>query len=128
MHRPARKRGPLPRANSTFPWDWNWNWCLRKTSISAPRRWGDPVYAQLTRDLKDKRKIVLPKGATATGRIVRLEKEADHSVVGIEFPEIEAPGILAHMKGYITRTCRGYSTRRRKIDPLRCPSGEAEAP
>ena len=64
---------------------------------------GDPVYARLNRDVKDKGQMILPKGATATGRIVRLEKESDYAFVGIAFPDIEAPGILAHMKGSLLR-------------------------
>ena len=76
---------------------------------------GDPVYARLNRDLrdrKDKKQIILPKGATVTGRIVRMEKQPDFSVlVGIEFPDIESPGILAHMKGFLLNT----------VPPVRVP-------
>jgi hypothetical protein len=63
---------------------------------------GDPIYAHVDKDVKDvkqKNEILIPKGATATGRIVRLEKNETYSIIGIEFPEIEAPGLLAHMKG-----------------------------
>jgi hypothetical protein len=47
---------------------------------------------------------VIPKGATATGRIVRLEKYDNYSVLGVEFFEIDAPGILARMKGKLIET------------------------
>ncbi len=63
---------------------------------------GDPVYARVNRDAKQKGQIVVPKGATATGRIVRLEKRDNFTLLGVEFPDIEAPGILAHMKGSLT--------------------------
>jgi hypothetical protein len=65
---------------------------------------GDPVYARVHRDVKQKGEIVIPKGATATGRIVRMEKSDNYSILGVEFPEIEAPGILARMKGELSRT------------------------
>jgi hypothetical protein len=65
---------------------------------------GDPVYARVRRDVKQKAEIVIPKGATATGRIVRMEKSENYSILGIEFPQIEAPGILARMKGELSRT------------------------
>jgi hypothetical protein len=60
---------------------------------------GDPVHARVERDVKQKGQIVIPKGAIATGRITRFEKYSDFSVLGLEFPEIAAPGILARMKG-----------------------------
>jgi hypothetical protein len=65
---------------------------------------GDPVYARIDRDVKEKNEILIPKGATATGRIVRLEKNETYSVLGVEFPEIESPGLLAHMKGGVHGT------------------------
>jgi hypothetical protein len=60
---------------------------------------GDPIQVRIVRDVKQKGTVVVPKGATATGRIVRFEKYDDHSILGVEFPEIEAPGLLARMKG-----------------------------
>ena len=60
---------------------------------------GDPVYARVEKDVKQKNEILIPKGATVTGRIVRLEKNETYTMVGIEFPDIEAPGLLAHMVG-----------------------------
>lgn len=60
---------------------------------------GDPIEARVNRDVKQKGQIVIPKGATATGRIVRLEKYETFYIIGVEFPEIDAPGIVARMKG-----------------------------
>jgi hypothetical protein len=65
---------------------------------------GDPVYARVNRDIKQKGETIVPKGATATGRIVRLERNETFSMLGVEFPEIETPGMLAHMKGRLTGT------------------------
>jgi hypothetical protein len=66
---------------------------------------GDPVPARVNHDVKQKGgQIVIPKGATATGRITRLEKYETFSILGVEFPEIEAPGIHARMKGKLVET------------------------
>jgi hypothetical protein len=60
---------------------------------------GDPVMARVDHDVKQKGVVIIPKGATATGRITRLEQYETSTILGVEFPEIEAPGILARMKG-----------------------------
>jgi hypothetical protein len=60
---------------------------------------GDLVRARVQRDVKQKGEVIVPKGAVSTGRISRLEKYETGTIVGMEFPEIEAPGILARMKG-----------------------------
>jgi len=60
---------------------------------------GDPVYARVDREVKRNSQVVIPKGALATGRITRMEKYGDFSLIGLEFPEIDAPGMVAHMKG-----------------------------
>jgi len=65
---------------------------------------GDPLHARVDHDVKQKGSILIPKGATANGRITRLEKYENYSIIGVEFPEIEAPGIIARMKGRLDRT------------------------
>ncbi len=65
---------------------------------------GDPIYARVDKDVKQKNDILIPKGATATGRIVRLERNETFLMLGVEFPEIESPGLLAHMKGGLQGT------------------------
>jgi hypothetical protein len=65
---------------------------------------GDPVRARVDHDVKKNGEVVVPKGAMAAGRITRLEKYDTYSIVGIEFPEIEAPGMLARMKGRLDHT------------------------
>jgi hypothetical protein len=65
---------------------------------------GDPVLARVDHDVKRKGVVVIPKGATATGRITRLEMGENSTFLGVEFPEIEAPGILARMKGNLVNS------------------------
>jgi hypothetical protein len=73
---------------------------------------GDPIYARVDHDVKQKGQLVIPKGATANGRVVRLEKYDNYSILGIEFSEIEAPGIRARMKGNLTSTVGPVGPRR----------------
>jgi hypothetical protein len=73
---------------------------------------GDPVYARVDHDVKQKGLLVIPRGATANGRVVRLEKYDNYSILGIEFSEIEAPGIRARMKGSLASTVGPIGPRR----------------
>jgi hypothetical protein len=73
---------------------------------------GDPLYARVNHDIKHKGQLVVPKGATANGRVVRLEKYDTYSILGIEFYEIEAPGIRARMKGSLGATVGPVGPRR----------------
>jgi hypothetical protein len=59
---------------------------------------GDPLEAQLSGNLKHQKRILAPKGARATGRITRLERHEDHTVLGVTFQEIEWPGWRARVK------------------------------
>lgn len=65
---------------------------------------GDPVHASVKSDVKQKGETVIPKGATATGRITRIEKYETYWIVGVEFSEIDAPGIAARVTGNLDRT------------------------
>ena len=51
---------------------------------------GDPVQGALDRDLKVKGKVVLPKGTPILGRIVRVERSPNFTVVGVLFQEAES--------------------------------------
>jgi hypothetical protein len=53
---------------------------------------GDPISAVVAANAKKKGKVIIPKGAVATGRLVRLEKrpgDFDYYVVGVRFSTIE---------------------------------------
>ncbi len=51
---------------------------------------GDIVHATLTRNLRVRKQTLMPKGATATGRIVRLEHHPEHCAIDLQFSELEA--------------------------------------
>jgi hypothetical protein len=79
---------------------------------------GDAVGARLNRDVKHKGEILLPKGATATGRITRIEKYDTFLILGVEFSEIESPGILARMNATLA-DITGPTAPRRLMRPSR---------
>lgn len=49
---------------------------------------GDPVRARLQHDLKRHGLMLFPKGTVATGRITRLDKHDDYTILGLEFSEL----------------------------------------
>jgi hypothetical protein len=91
---------------------------------------GDPVRTRVQRDVKRKGELILPKGATATGRITRVEKYDTYFLIGMEFPEIEGPGILARMQGDLDHTIGLAPVHIRNIVHMRTPrrTGEGVLP
>jgi hypothetical protein len=59
---------------------------------------GDPVRALLDHDLKHKGQLLLPKGAVASGRVTRLERRSEYTILGLEFFEIQAQGLHARLQ------------------------------
>jgi hypothetical protein len=103
---------PIPTREFDLPQGLDIELVLAKDIDLQKAAIGDPVYAQVSRDIKHKGQLVIPKGATANGRVVRLEKYDSYSILGIEFPEIEAPGIRARMKGNLGATVGPVGPRR----------------
>jgi len=61
---------------------------------------GDPIQATIERDIGERGKMLVPKGALIAGRLRRVEKHgAEFFVVGIEFDDIEFPGHHARFSG-----------------------------
>jgi hypothetical protein len=59
---------------------------------------GDPVRARLQNDLKSKGHVLVPKNATVSGRLTRLERHSDYLMLGLTFDELESPGVRAHAR------------------------------
>jgi hypothetical protein len=59
---------------------------------------GDPVRARLQNDLKSKGRVLIPKNATVTGRLTRLERHSDYLMLGLMFDEVESPVARAHVR------------------------------
>ncbi len=51
---------------------------------------GDAVSAELDKDLKVKGRVILPKGAVASGRISRVERHPDYTILGLIFSDVES--------------------------------------
>jgi hypothetical protein len=56
---------------------------------------GDMVRAVLDNDVKTKGKVLLPKGTPVSGRIIRLERSSNFTVVGFVFQEAESDQVHA---------------------------------
>lgn len=121
---PASKReaAPIPTREFDMPAGLDMMLVIAKEVDFRTAAVGDPVIARVDRDVKQKGVIVIPKGATATGRITRLEKGENSTVLGVEFPEIEAPGILARMKGNLDHSLGFEPFRPRQYLRMRSPA------
>jgi hypothetical protein len=64
---------------------------------------GDLVRAQLHGDLKSKGRILIPKGATASGRISRIERHSSFTVLGLIFTELDSTGVHAKLDLHFDR-------------------------
>jgi hypothetical protein len=95
---------PIPIREFDLPQDLDIGLVLTRTIDLRKAAIGDPVPARVDHDVKRNGEVVIPKGALAAGRITRIEKYDRYTIVGVEFPEIEAPGMLARMKGRLDHT------------------------
>jgi hypothetical protein len=68
---------------------------------------GDPVKARLREDLKLRGRLVLSKGATATGRISRLERHPNFIVLGLIFTDLESSEGHARLELQFDRAVSG---------------------
>jgi hypothetical protein len=58
---------------------------------------GDPIRARLESDLRHKGRLLFSKGAMIRGRITRMERHQDFTLLGLEFSEIESSGAHARL-------------------------------
>lgn len=59
---------------------------------------GDPVRAQLSSDLKFKGHLLLTKGAAASGRVSRLERHDNFTLLGLIFTDVESSSVHAKLE------------------------------
>jgi len=64
---------------------------------------GDLLKARLTADAKQGSRLLVPKGATAVGRLTHAESHGSFFIIGIQFDEIEWPGGHAAFHGDLAR-------------------------
>jgi hypothetical protein len=58
---------------------------------------GDPLRAQLARDLRSKGRLLAPKGAIASGRVSRIERHSNFTLLGVIFSDLESESMHAHL-------------------------------
>ena len=63
---------------------------------------GDPVEAVLESPLRHKRHLLIPRGATLAGRIIRLERRQDHTLLAIQFTEARAKSSRWKLMGRVS--------------------------
>jgi hypothetical protein len=76
---------------------------------------GDPVVAKLVEHIKHDRRIVVPKGAMLSGRILRLERHRNVTVLDLRFSELESERVhaafIATIQEYVPSPPSGITTR-----------------
>jgi len=77
---------------------------INLTSAAA----GDPVNATLEGDLRQKGRLLAAKGGVVTGRITRMERYQNQTVVGIVFTDLYANGKHAALSLRLERVLMGF--------------------
>lgn len=91
---------------------------------------GDAVEAVVTADASQKRRTVIPKGAVVHGRVRRMDAHAgppEHSVVALEFTDVEYPGHHARFFGKLIQVSSS-APGLRTADPGAASSGHPLVP
>ncbi|MCP5109495.1 MAG: hypothetical protein GY953_01530 [bacterium] len=83
---------------------------------------GDPVRAVLSRPVKEGREILVPRGALAHGRLVRIERyesPVEHYVIGLEFHTLEFNGQQASFRATMRKAGphSGLLKQAKRLDP-----------
>ncbi|MCW5976624.1 MAG: hypothetical protein KIT09_01035 [Bryobacteraceae bacterium] len=84
---------------------------------------GDPVHAVVASTVKEGASIVVPRGATVIGRVVRLERydqPVDHFIVGLEFYALEFGNKRAEFRATMQKAgpSPGLVEQAKRMDPV----------
>jgi hypothetical protein len=85
------KEEQMPRQSNALPADLDIRLQLQSPIDVRTASVGDPIMAVVESDVKDGKRILIPKGAHVSGRIRRLERRAgppDYILAGLEFSDI----------------------------------------
>ena len=86
---PAETPQPQPVAEIVLPTGLRLDLRLETALDSRQAVVGDTLIARLVKDLKQAGDVIVPAGATAHGRIRRLDRQRGYYAVGLEFYELE---------------------------------------
>lgn len=83
---------------------------------------GDPVRAVVIRPVKEGGRVLVPAGAVALGRLVRLERQEqplEHYIIGLEFHTLEAGATQAQLRATMRKAgpSPGLIEQARRLDP-----------
>ena len=86
-----------------------YGWNPRSIRATAAR--GDQVFATLERDVKDKGRTLIPKGARVHGRLLRLEHTNNRTMefytIGLEFSILEFGNVRARTAAAVGQVAGG---------------------
>jgi hypothetical protein len=89
---------PAQKAELELPADLGLTLSLLDPIDTQTAATGDPVRAQLSSDLKFKGHLLLTKGAIASGRISRLERHDNFTLLGLIFTDAESSSVHAKLE------------------------------
>jgi hypothetical protein len=83
---------------------------------------GDPVRAVVVRPVKEGGRVLVPAGAIALGRLVRLERQEqplEHYIIGLEFHTLEAGATQAALRATMRKAgpSAGLIEQAKRLDP-----------
>jgi hypothetical protein len=93
---PSAASAPVQKIELELPPDLELTLSLLDSINAQTAAIGDPVRAQLRNDLKVKGRVLLGKGAEASGRVSRLERHENFTIMGLIFTDLESPS--THVK------------------------------
>ena len=83
---------------------------------------GDEVRAVVARPVKERNRVLVPAGAVALGRLVRLERQeqpVEHYLIGLEFHTLEAGDLKGELRATMRRAgpASGLIEQAKRLDP-----------
>jgi hypothetical protein len=95
---PASSAQPAQKAELELPAELGLTLSLLDPIDTQTAVIGDPVRGQLSSDLKSKGHVLLAKGAIASGRISRLERHDNFTLLGLIFTDAESSSVHAKLE------------------------------
>ena len=102
---PPPEAAPKPPVMVSLPAGLRFELVLRTPIISGQSVIGDALTAVVPSDVKRNKRVVIPKGAVASGRLLRLEKvfgKNDYTVVAIQFDTLAFDNKRARLVAKLT--------------------------
>ena len=127
---PSTEAAPEPVAEMDLPADLAMRLTLLDDVDLQKNAVGDSVRARLENDLRHKGKLLVTKGSTVMGRITRMDRHDGMTELGLEFSEIQAKGLRAHVKAKLEEVMgiEPFSLKNRHVSTAHPNPGEGIIP